>query len=62
MLLDTGTLIAIVIALAGSCFVMVVGLKAHSELRRELNRKNQKIRFLEGEISRDKRKELNESR
>lgn len=62
MLLDTGTLIAIVIALAGSCFVMVVGIRAQGQLHRELNRKNQKIRFLEGEISRDKRKELNESR
>lgn len=62
MLLDTGTMLAIIIALAGSCFVMVVGIRAQSQLHRELNRKNQKIRFLEGEISRDKRKELNESR
>lgn len=37
MVLDTGTLIAIVIALAGSCFVMVVGIRAQGKLIRENN-------------------------
>ncbi len=43
MILDTGTLVAIIIALAGSCTVMVVSLQAHRkvmweniELRKEL--------------------------
>ena len=63
MYLDTGTLIGIVIALAGSCFVMVVGIRAQGQLHRVINQKNEKIRFLEAEISRQKRKQLtNESR
>lgn len=41
MFLDTGTLIAIVIALAGSCFVMVVGIRAQGQILRE-NRKLRK--------------------
>jgi len=35
MILDTGTLIAILIALAGSCFVMVVSIRAYGKLMRE---------------------------
>jgi hypothetical protein len=38
MLLDTGTLIAITIALAGSCFVMVVSIRAQGKLLQENNR------------------------
>jgi multisubunit Na+/H+ antiporter MnhC subunit len=37
MLLDTGTLIAIVIALACSCFVMVVSIRAQGKLLQENN-------------------------
>jgi hypothetical protein len=55
MVLDTGTMLAIVIALAGSCFVMVVGIRAQGQLHRVINKKNEKIRFLEGEISRLRR-------
>ena len=40
MLLDTGTMLAIIIALAGSCFVMVVGIRAQGKLMRE----NQQLR------------------
>ena len=56
-------ILAIIIALAGACFVMVVGIRAQGQLHRVINQKNEKIRFLEAEISRQKRKELtNESR
>lgn len=58
MVLDMGTLIAVVIALAGSCFVMVVGIRAQGQLHREINKKNEKIRFLQGEISRIRREEV----
>jgi hypothetical protein len=55
MYLDTGTLFAIVIALAGSCFVMVVGIRAQGQLHRVINQKNEKIRFLQAELSKEKR-------
>lgn len=55
MLLDTGTLIAIVIALAGSCFVMVVGIRAQGELHRVINLKDEHIRSLQGQLNREKR-------
>lgn len=55
MILDTGTMFAIIIALAGSCFVMVVGIRAQGQLHRVINQKNDKIRFLEGEISKLRR-------
>jgi ABC-type long-subunit fatty acid transport system fused permease/ATPase subunit len=55
MVLDTGTLIAIIIALAGSCFVMVVGIRAQGQLHRVINQKNEKIRFLQAELSKEKR-------
>jgi ABC-type long-subunit fatty acid transport system fused permease/ATPase subunit len=55
MLLDTGTLIAIVIALAGSCFVMIVGIRAQGQLHRVINQKNEKIRYLQAELLREKR-------
>lgn len=55
MVLDTGTMFAIIIALAGSCFVMVVGIRAQGQLHRVINQKNDKIRFLEGEISKLRR-------
>ncbi len=37
MIIDTGTIIAITIALAGSCFVMVVGIRAQGKLIQENN-------------------------
>jgi len=58
MVLDQGTMLAIIIALAGSCFVMVVGIRAQGQLHRVINKKNEKIRFLEGEISRLRREKV----
>lgn len=58
MVLDMGTLIAVVIALAGACFVMVVGIRTQGQLHREINKKNEKIRFLQAEISRIRREEV----
>jgi len=58
MVLDTGTMLAIIIALAGSCFVMVVGIRAQGQLHRVINKKNEKIRFLEGEVSRLRRSKV----
>lgn len=55
MLLDTGTLIAIVIALAGSCFVMIVGIRAQGKLHQVINLKDQHIRNLQGQLNREKR-------
>ena len=55
MVLDNGTMLAIIIALAGSCFVMVVGIRVQGQLHRVINQKNDKIRFLEGEISKLRR-------
>jgi len=58
MILDTGTMLAIIIALAGSCFVMVVGIRAQGQLHRVINLKNEKIRFLEGEVSKLRREKV----
>ena len=55
MLLDTGTLIGIVIALAGSCFVMIIGIRAQGQLHRVINQKNEKIRYLQAELLKEKR-------
>lgn len=55
MFLDNGTLLAIIIALAGSCFVMVVGIRAQGQLHRVINQKNEKIRHLQAELSKEKR-------
>ncbi len=55
MILGTATMLAIIIELAGSCFVMVVGIRAQGQLHRVINKKNEKIRFLEGEVSRLRR-------
>jgi hypothetical protein len=55
MFLDTGTLLAVIIALAGSCFVMVVGIRAQGQLHRVINQKNEKIRFLQAELLKEKR-------
>ena len=33
-------ILAIIIALAGSCFVMVVGIRAQGQLHRVINQKN----------------------
>lgn len=38
MLLDTGTLIGITIALAGSCFVMAIFWKQNIEMQKEIRR------------------------
>jgi hypothetical protein len=38
MLLDTWTMLAIIIALASSCFVMVISIRAHGQLLRENKR------------------------
>jgi hypothetical protein len=35
MILDTGTLIGITIALASSCIVMVISIRSHRDLMRE---------------------------
>jgi hypothetical protein len=35
MILDTGTLIGITIALASSCVVMVISIRSHRDLMRE---------------------------
>ena len=58
MVLDTGTMLAIIIALAGSCFVMLVGIRAQGQLHRVINLKNEKIRFLEGEVSKLRREKV----
>lgn len=52
MLLDNGTLLAIIIALAGACFVMVVGLRRSMELERVIRQKNKKIIELEAQLAR----------
>ena len=38
MLRDTWTMLAIIIALASSCFVMVISIRAHGQLLRENKR------------------------
>ena len=47
MVLDTGTLLAIIIALAGSCFVMVVSINAYGKLMRENKQLRQELVELE---------------
>lgn len=47
MLLDTGTMLAIIIALAGSCFVMVVSINAYGKLMRENKQLRQELVELE---------------
>ena len=47
MLLDTGTILAIIIALAGSCFVMVVSINAYGKLMRENKQLRQELVELE---------------
>lgn len=55
MVLDTGTLFAIIIALAGSCFVMVVSINAYGKLMRENKQLRQELVELEwGKIKNDK--------
>ena len=58
MVLDNGTMLAIIIALAGSCFVMVVGIRAQGQLHRVINQKNEKIRYLQAELSKEKREKV----
>jgi len=55
MVLDNGTMLAIIIALACSCFVMVIGIRAQGQLHRVINQKNEKIRYLQAELSKEKR-------
>jgi hypothetical protein len=54
MYLDLGTMIAITIALAGSCFVMVVGLRRSMELEQVIRMKNKKIIQLEAQLEKEK--------
>jgi hypothetical protein len=51
MILDTGTMIAIVIALASSCTVMVFGILRQRDLERELSFKNKKIMKLQAYVN-----------
>jgi hypothetical protein len=55
--LDPGTIIGITIALAGACFVMVVGLRRSTQLERVIRIKNRRIIELEAELDKNKRKE-----
>jgi hypothetical protein len=55
MVLDTGTMLAIIIALAGSCFVMVVGIRAQGKLHRVIILKDEHIRSLQAQINKEKR-------
>jgi hypothetical protein len=47
-------MIAITIALAGSCFVMVVGLRRSMELEQVIRMKNKKIIQLEAQLEKEK--------
>lgn len=47
MILDNGTMFAIIIALAGSCFVMVVGIRAQGRLIRENNQLRKELAELQ---------------
>jgi len=51
MILDTGTMIAIVIALASSCTVMVFGILRQRDLEREIAFKNRKIMKLQAYVN-----------
>jgi hypothetical protein len=51
MILDTGTMIAIVIALASSCTVMIFGILRQRDLERELSFKNKKIMKLQAYVN-----------
>lgn len=44
MILDTGTMVAIMIALACSCFVMVLSIVKYGALQREYNELLTKVR------------------
>lgn len=54
MYLDPGTILAITIALAGACFVMVVGLRRSMQLEQVIRVKNRKIIQLEAELEKEK--------
>ncbi len=56
MYFDTGMIIGTTIALAGSIFVMIVGLRRTMELERVIRIKNRRIMELEAELSKNKRK------
>lgn len=56
MYFDTGMIIGTTIALAGSIFVMVVGLRRTMELERVIRIKNRRIIELEAELDKNKRK------
>lgn len=57
MYFDTGMIIGTTIALAGSVFVMVVGLRRTMELERVIRIKNRRIIELEAQLDKGKRKE-----
>jgi len=52
--LDPGTIFAITVALAGACFVMVVGLRRSMELEQVIRSKNKKIIQLEAQLEKEK--------
>lgn len=54
MVLDNGTLLAIMIALAGSCFMMVVGLRRSYLLERELILKHREVIKLQAELAKER--------
>jgi hypothetical protein len=57
MYFDTGMIIGTTIALAGACFVMVVGLRRSMELERVIRIKNRRIIELEAQLDKSRRKE-----
>lgn len=57
MYFDTGMIIGTTIALAGSIFVMIIGLRRSMELERVIRIKNRRIIELEAQLDKGKRKE-----
>ena len=57
MYFDTGMIIGTTIALAGSVFVMIMGLRRTMELERVIRIKNRRIIELEAQLDKGKRKE-----
>jgi hypothetical protein len=57
MYFDTGMIIGTTIALAGSIFVMIMGLRRSMELERVIRIKNRRIIELEAQLDKGKRKE-----
>lgn len=51
MVLDTGTLVAIIIALAGSCFMMIFSLRRSFLMERELIKKTREVISLQAQLA-----------